>query len=97
MRSLARGSPSSSPRYEAYHDDSDDDVQTIAVQSINRSETSALPIAAIIEDEDLEQGGAGSSSASGSANRSGMMSSWRNLLPGLSGSRDRVPQEDRNR
>src|SRR3954447_11951845 len=43
VRSLARGSPSS-PRYEAYHDDSDDDIQTQAAQSVNNSSSSALPI-----------------------------------------------------
>jgi hypothetical protein len=49
VRSLARGSPSS-PRYEPYHDDSDDDVEASG-SGLNRSSSSAD------EQFDVEGGG----------------------------------------
>ncbi|ESZ94198.1 hypothetical protein SBOR_5424 [Sclerotinia borealis F-4128] len=82
VRSLARGSPSS-PRYEAYRDDdSDDEIQVQAAESVNPSSSSALPLSRNLEDEivgDLEQGISPStpSRASRSVDRRG--ESWRNL------------------
>ncbi|CAD6447713.1 f2554108-c02c-440f-a157-470c6a8b74b9 [Sclerotinia trifoliorum] len=113
VRSLARGSPSS-PRYEAYHDDdSDDDIQAQAAETVNTSSSSTLPISRNLDDEivrDLEQGISSPtpSRASRHVNRRG--ESWRsmlvdssmNLLSGSlgSGSRSRSPrrgEEDRSR
>lgn len=68
-------------------------MQTLAAQSVNRSETSALPITAVIEDEDVERGVA---SSSGSRSGGGGGMSWRSLL-GRERERERVPEEDRNR
>jgi hypothetical protein len=100
VRSLARDSPSS-PRYEPYHDDSDDDVQVQAAESVNTSSSSALPIPRSIDDEDegdLEQGIA--SPTPTRPRRTNRTGSWRsiisNSLPSPSRS-PRPPQEDRNR
>ncbi|KAI9740081.1 MAG: hypothetical protein M1818_004832 [Claussenomyces sp. TS43310] len=100
VRSLARGSQSSS-RYDAYHDDSDDDIQTQAAESINESPSAALPIfrdADNAADADLEQGAV--PPAPPTAGRNARPSSWRNILSGslrsLSRS-PRPPQPDRSR
>jgi hypothetical protein len=59
VRSLARGAPSS-PRYEPYRDDdSEDDVQAQAAETVNRSPSAARPISRDLEEEvasDLESG-----------------------------------------
>ncbi|QSZ36465.1 hypothetical protein DSL72_006344 [Monilinia vaccinii-corymbosi] len=84
VRSLARGSPSS-PRYEAYHDDdSDDDIQAQAAETVNTSSSSTRPISRNIEDDiagDLEQGISPPTPTrtSRSANRRG--ESWRIEVP----------------
>jgi hypothetical protein len=98
VRSLARGSPSS-PRYEPYHDDSEDEVQ--ATETINESSSSALPIPRNVSEQtdgDLEQGiAAPGATRPRQADRS---SSWRSLLASSLGSTSRSPrppQEDRNR
>ena len=97
VRSLARGSPSS-PRYEAYHDDSDDDIQAQAAETVNNSSTAALPIEATLEEEDVEQGIVSPTpTRPRRANRTG---SWRGLLASSLGSTSRSPRpppEDRNR
>lgn len=98
VRSLARGSPSS-PRYEPYHDDSDDDdYQTQAAESVNTSQTSALPIPQSIDgQDDLEQGIV--SPTPTRPRRTNRSSSWRSLIVGSisSTSRPSPSQEDRNR
>lgn len=100
VRSLARGS-ASSPRYEPYRDDSDEDIQALAAETVNESSSSALPVPRSIEDEDddLERG-----ITSPRPNRHRRVSpspgSWRNMLASSlgGGSRSpRTPQEDRNR
>ncbi|KAA8575946.1 hypothetical protein EYC84_006111 [Monilinia fructicola] len=113
VRSLARGSPSS-PRYEAYHDDdSEDDIQAQAAETVNTSSSSALPISRNLEDEiagDLEQGISPptpthisrSASRRGESWRSMLVDNSMNLLSGSRGfgSRSRSPrrgEEDRNR
>ncbi|TGO29098.1 hypothetical protein BPAE_0019g00740 [Botrytis paeoniae] len=112
VRSLARGSPSS-PRYEAYHDDdSDDDIQAQAAETVNTASSSALPISRNLEDEiegDLERGispptptRAGRPSRRGESWRSMLVDSSMNLLSGslASQSSSRSPrrgEEDRNR
>lgn len=113
VRSLARGSPSS-PRYEAYHDDdSDDDIQAQAAETVNTSSSSTLPISRNLEDEivrDLEQGISSPTPSRAGRNVNRRGESWRsmlvdssmNLLSGSlgSGSRSRSPrrgEEDRNR
>lgn len=99
VRSLARGSPSS-PRYDPYQDDSDDDVQVQAAGSVNSS-SSALPIQNSIDDEDegdLEQGMA--SPTPTRPRRTGRSGSWRSILTSSLGSTSRSPrpmQEDRDR
>ncbi|CAG8951860.1 hypothetical protein HYFRA_00005664 [Hymenoscyphus fraxineus] len=92
VRSLARGSPSS-PRYDAYHDDSDDDSQ----DGLSRA-SSSLPIPTG-SDDDLERGLSSSPTRHGRGPRSG---SWRGILANSLGSSSRSPrptppQEDRNR
>ena len=99
VRSLARGSPSS-PRYEHYHDDSDDDFQTQAAETVNTSSTAALPIPHSVDDEseeDLEQGIV--SPTPTRPRRSRRPGSWRELLASSLGSASRSPrpQEDRSR
>ncbi|KAG0650255.1 RING-type E3 ubiquitin transferase RNF13 [Hyphodiscus hymeniophilus] len=100
VRSLARGSPSS-PRYEPYHDDSEDDVQIQAVESVNNSSSSALPIPLSNGDEDegdLEQGIA--SPTPTRPRRTDRTGSWRSMIVGSLGSTSRSPQpshEHRNR
>lgn len=112
VRSLARGS-SSSPRYEAYHDDdSDDDIQIQAAETVNTTSSSALPISRNLEDEiegDLEQGisppipsHSGRPSRRGESWRSMLVDSSMNLFSGSpsSQSSSRSPrrgEEDRNR
>jgi hypothetical protein len=100
VRSLARGSPSS-PRYEPYHDDSEDEIQIQATETINESSSSALPIPRNVSEQtdgDLEQGiAAPGATRPRQADRS---SSWRSLLASSLGSTSRSPrppQEDRNR
>lgn len=96
VRSLARGSPSS-PRYEPYHDDSDEDIQIQAAESVNNSSSSALPIT--VDEEDLEQGI--HSPTPTRPRRTDRPGSWRSLLASSLGSTSRSPrpqqQEDRNR
>lgn len=99
VRSLARGSPSS-PRYEPYHDDSDDDIQVQAAETVNNSSVSALPIPRSSDnavEADLEQG---VSSPTPTRPRASRSSSWRSVLAtslGSSSRSPRPPQEDRNR
>ncbi|KAL3426075.1 pa domain-containing protein [Phlyctema vagabunda] len=99
VRSLARGSPSS-PRYEPYHDDSDDDIQHQAAETVNNSPSAAQPIPRTLEgdtERDLEQGVA---SPTPTRPRSARASSWRTLLASSLGSSSRSPrpsEEDRNR
>ncbi|KAK1720479.1 hypothetical protein BDP67DRAFT_391921 [Colletotrichum lupini] len=83
VRSLARGSPSS-PRYEPYHDDSDDEVEAEASGSRDR-------------DEDVEQGGILSPAPRGRQTRS---DGWLGMLSGSFGASSRASrssQDDRNR
>ncbi|TVY42545.1 putative E3 ubiquitin-protein ligase [Lachnellula occidentalis] len=99
VRSLARGSPSS-PRYEPYHDDSDDDtIQVQAAETNNTSSSSALPIAAtLLDNEDLEQGIV--SPTPTRPQRTDRTASWRSILSTSFGSTPRSPQppqEDRDR
>ncbi|TVY13739.1 putative E3 ubiquitin-protein ligase plr-1 [Lachnellula arida] len=99
VRSLARGSPSN-PRYEPYHDDSDDDaIQVQAAETTNTSSSSALPIAATLSDnEDLEQGIV--SPTPTRPRRTDGTASWRSILSTSFGSTPRSPrppQEDRDR
>ncbi len=97
VRSLARGSPSS-PRYEPYRDDSDDDVQTQAAESVNNSSSSALPIAPRAGTEDVEQGIV--SPTPTRSRRTNLAGSWRDLIVGSLGSTSQSPrsaQEDRDR
>lgn len=112
VRSLARGSPSS-PRYEAYHDDdSDDDIQAQAAETVNTASSSALPISRNLEDDiegDLERGispptptRAGRPSGRGESWRSMLVDSSMNLLSGSLASQSssrstRRGEEDRNR
>jgi len=100
VRSLARGS-ASSPRYEPYHDDSDEDIQALAAETVNETSSSALPIPRSIdeEDDDLEQGIA-SPRPTRHHRASPSSGSWRNILAsslGGSSRSPRPPQEDRNR
>ncbi|KAF6841033.1 pa domain-containing protein [Colletotrichum musicola] len=81
VRSLARGSPSS-PRYEAYHDDSDDEVEAEGSGSQER-------------DEDVEQGIL-SSAPRGRQNRpDGWLGMFSGSFGGST--RSSRPQEDRTR
>lgn len=97
VRSLARGSPSS-PRYEPYRDDSDDDIQAQAAETVNTSSSSSLPIAPDLlpNSTDLERG---MSPTPTRPRRTNLAGSWRNLLSSqLGGSTSRSPQqEDRDR
>ncbi|RDL31387.1 Uncharacterized protein BP5553_09596 [Venustampulla echinocandica] len=97
VRSLARGSPSS-PRYEAYQDDSDGDIQIQAAERSNMS-SSALPITGgIDDDDDVERGII--SPAPTRPRVSDQAGSWRSLLASSLSSASRSPrqsQEDRNR
>ncbi|TVY60692.1 putative E3 ubiquitin-protein ligase plr-1 [Lachnellula suecica] len=97
VRSLARGSPSS-PRYEPYHDDSDDDIQAQAAETVNNSSSAALPITGTLSDsEDLEQGMGSPTSRPRRTNRTG---SWRSILSNSFQSTprsSRPPPEDRDR
>ncbi|KAI8257774.1 hypothetical protein K4K58_003744 [Colletotrichum sp. SAR11_239] len=82
VRSLARGSPSS-PRYEAYHDDSDEEVEAEGSGSRDR-------------DEDVEQGIL-SPAPRGRQNRpEGWLNMLSNSF-GSSSRSSQPPQEDRNR
>jgi len=100
VRSLARGSPSS-PRYEPYRDDSEDDYQIQAAETVNTSQTSALPIPSSLDGQgDLEQGIISPSPSR--PQRTNNPSSWRSLAVGSMGSTSRSErqspsQEDRNR
>ncbi|POS79599.1 hypothetical protein DHEL01_v201996 [Diaporthe helianthi] len=98
VRSLARGSPSS-PRYEAYHDDSDeeDDPEPEASGSGRRSPT------AQDQDADVEEG-ISSPAPRHIAHRTGRADGWLGLLSSsfgtnasASSSRSRVPDQDRDR
>lgn len=97
VRSLARGSPSS-PRYEPYQDDSDDDSQ-VAETSNNSSAVAFAPQEG--NGEDIEQGIA--SPTPTRPRRPGLPGSWRNILAnslggsGSSSQSPRPPDEDRNR
>jgi len=94
VRSLARGSPSS-PRYEPYRDDSDDDIQAQAAETVNNSSSSALPITGNLLEDDLEQGIISPTpDRPRTTNRSG---NWRDILASSFGSATRSPQEDRDR
>lgn len=96
VRSLARGSPSS-PRYDAYQDDSDDDLQE-QVASASNASSSALPITGSSgSDNDIEQGRGSTPTRPRRTNRTG---SWRSMLASSLGSGSRTPlrtQEDRDR
>lgn len=98
VRSLARGSPSS-PRYEPYHDDSDDDIQVQAAETVNNSSSSALPIGRSYDSRsDVEQGIA--SPTPTRPRRAPESGGWRALLASSLGSSSRSPQpqpEDRDR
>ncbi|RDW77107.1 hypothetical protein BP6252_05160 [Coleophoma cylindrospora] len=99
VRSLARGSPSS-PRYEPYRDDSDDDIQIQAAETVNNSPSAAQPIPRTVDEEtqrDLEQGLATPTPRRPRSRQSG---SWRSMLASSLGSSSRSPrpsQEDRTR
>ncbi|EKD21550.1 uncharacterized protein L3040_006071 [Drepanopeziza brunnea f. sp. 'multigermtubi'] len=93
VRSLARGSPAG-PRYEPYHDDSDDDAQVEAAETVDEPSSSALPIAGSFGSNDVEQ------ASPTRPRRSQQASSWRALLANSLGSSSRSPQppqEDRDR
>lgn len=93
VRSLARGSPSS-PRYEAYHDDSDDDEEPEASGSGRRSPDHLA---------DVEQGIL--SPAPRRAPRRPARAGWLGLLSSSFGTQSsgspsrspRIPEEDRDR
>ncbi|KAL0938020.1 pa domain-containing protein [Colletotrichum truncatum] len=82
VRSLARGSPSS-PRYEAYHDDSDDEVEAEGSGSRDR-------------DDDIEQGILSAAPRGRQGRSEGWLGMLSNTLSSISRS-SRQPQEDRNR
>ncbi|KAL2065701.1 hypothetical protein VTL71DRAFT_3371 [Oculimacula yallundae] len=101
VRSLARGSPSS-PRYEPYHDDSDDDIQAQAAESVNNSSSAALPIGRSYDSNrsDIEQGIASPTPTRPRRAQAQQSSSWRALLASSLGSSSRSPRpqaEDRDR
>ncbi|CZT46623.1 related to PA and RING finger domain protein [Rhynchosporium secalis] len=99
VRSLARGSPSN-PRYEPYHDDSDEDIQAQAAGSVNTSSSAALPVGRSYDiRSDVEQGIASPTPTRPRRNQQSS-GSWRALLSSSLGSSSRSPQpqvEDRNR
>ncbi|CAL3968070.1 unnamed protein product [Diplocarpon coronariae] len=94
VRSLARGSPSR-PRYEPYHDDSDDDARAHAAEASDDPPSSARPIAGGFgSNRDVEQ------ATPTRARRSQQPGSWRALLTSSLGSSSRttqLPREDRDR
>jgi len=96
VRSLARGSPSS-PRYEPYHDDSDDDIQAQAAETVNNSSSSALPVPHSVDEGegDVEQGiSSPTPSRLGRVRQAG----WRTFLANsLGSSRSPRPPLDRSR
>lgn len=94
VRSLATGSPSS-PRYEAYHDDSDDDDMEPEASGSGRR--SSIP-----RDADIEHGVVAPEPQR--ARRAGRSDGWLALLSSslgtnasASSSRSRVTEEDRDR
>lgn len=98
VRSLARGSPSG-PRYEAYRDDSDDDVHT-PVGGSDMEPSDALPIGRDedVNGDDLERGTLLTPPPRPRMNN--RMGSWRSILASSFGSTSRSPQpteEDRSR
>ncbi|KAK1826513.1 hypothetical protein QBC39DRAFT_364235 [Podospora conica] len=92
VRSLARGSPSS-PRYEPYHDDSDEDVEASG-SGLNRSSSSGE------EDSDAEQGAVSSTTrrprAANQTDWFGIISSSLGSVTGF-GSARRDAEEHRDR
>jgi len=100
VRSLARGSPSS-PRYEPYHDDSDDDVQSQVADTSDDSPSAVLSPSRNVGEEqenDLEQGFM--SPMPTRVRGAGRQRSWRSLISSSLGSSSRssgLPQDDRNR
>ncbi|KIN07777.1 hypothetical protein OIDMADRAFT_186690 [Oidiodendron maius Zn] len=100
VRSLARGSPSS-PRYEPYIDDSDDDIPIQASEFVNESSSSALPIPRSMPDEgDLESGLESPTPTPTRRRLVGQPSNWTALLPSSLRSLSRSPQppqEDQDR
>ncbi|KAH8802724.1 hypothetical protein F5884DRAFT_480358 [Xylogone sp. PMI_703] len=93
VRSLARGSPSS-PRYEPYQEDSDDDIEAQAVEA-----TAALPIPGMDDEEEDSAGRERTASPLPSRSRRNVISgSWRGLLGVGSSSRSPRPApHDRDR
>lgn len=95
---MARGSPSS-PRYEPYIDDSDDDVQAQVADTIDESSSSSLPIPHNTPAEgDLEAGP--ESPTPTRRRRVDRSSNWASLLPRSLRSASRSPQppqEDQDR
>jgi hypothetical protein len=96
VRSLARGSPSG-PRYEAYHDDSDDEAQ-VQANDDPRTPTLIVPReAGDVGEDDLERGIV---SPTASRTRNDRIGSWRGILArslGSSSQSSRPAQEDRAR
>jgi hypothetical protein len=100
VRSLARGSPSG-PSYDAYRDESDDEVQVPMGQPIDDHPTPAVPIvreSIIFGHPDLERGV--SSPTLSRSRRSQRTGSWRSMLSLSLGSASPSPaptQQDRSR
>jgi hypothetical protein len=100
VRSIARGSPST-PRYDAYHDDdSDDDIQVQAAETVNTLPAAALPIPTGSDSNtnDLESGII--SPTPSRPRRFNEAGSWRSLLSSSIASSSRSPRpatEDRTR
>lgn len=99
VRSLARGSPSGQ-RYDAYHDDSDDEAQIQSSNSLLDRRTPPLVISRDIGntgEDDLERGIV---SPTPSRPRNNRIGSWRSILARSLGSTSQSPrpsQEDRSR
>jgi hypothetical protein len=87
VRSLARGSGTSSPRYEPYRDDDEEDVQALTVGTVDDSPAARRPVSPDEGyDADLENGvlrGAernGGGSGGGSGGRNGSAQRWRSWV-----------------
>lgn len=93
---MARASPPV-PRYDAYHEDSDDEAQIQASDTLHdhRAPTLVIPRdTGNIDEDDLEPGIV---SPSPSRPRNNQAGSWRNFLARSVGPSPRPTQEDRSR
>jgi hypothetical protein len=100
VRSLARGG-SSSPRYEPYRDDNDDDIQSQIANALNNSPTVGRPVSpgssrASTNDADLERGIV--SPTPSRAHRNNTTGSWlSDIASRLGVTRTPTTEEDRTR